>query len=99
MLNRNKLALFAVLICSGLTVQDKIVTVTNDTIHCKITRIGQKSIRFDGQHDAATSMGIINLSQVRTLIIDTVSAESESKNVDQVNLVPGNSAESLSGLF
>ncbi len=94
MLNRTILALFAILYCSGLSAQDKIVTVTNDTIHCKITRIGQKSVRFSVLQDAATSMGIINLSQVRTLIIDSVSAESESKNGEQGTLLPDNSAES-----
>lgn len=51
--------------------QDKIVTIKNDTIDCKIKKIGRKAIYFDLNVKNVKSSGELPLSEVSRYIVDT----------------------------
>lgn len=56
---------------SAAIAQDRIITIQNDTISCKITRIGTSKVHFRMNYGEVSSRGNIPLSGVKILIIDS----------------------------
>jgi hypothetical protein len=76
----NRIVIIIVTLCCFVhfaVAQDRIVTAGGDTIYCKITRIGTKSIRFMIDHGTVTSRGSLSLSEVKTLIIDSSASNAD----------------------
>ena len=83
--------------------QDKIVTITNDTINCKITRIGSGFIYFETSTAGIKTRGQINNERVKNYfkameaMPDTRAAVSYSKPFSRIRISINGGASFLTG--
>ncbi|NLD63782.1 MAG: porin family protein [Bacteroidales bacterium] len=64
-------------LASGLSGQDRIITLNNDTINCRIRKVTRNDISFDVITSGITTSGNLRLAEIRSYSISTATGRSQ----------------------